>query len=164
MSLPDLELPGSVDTFDIVMLVLRIAFIALIYLFLYQVGRVSVRELVALGKASAVTSDARVVDVPAPTSVLELIDPADSSFTEGATFPLDHYTTIGRHPDNTFAIDDDFVSGAHAEILFEGGRWWLQDLDSTNGTLVNGQPVRNRVRITGGDMIQFGRVRFRAHV
>lgn len=163
MNLSDLQLPASFDTFDWFILLLRIAFIFLVYFFLYQVARVTIRELVVIGKASA-TSPSPQSAMPNPSSALEIIDPAESSLYEGTTFPLDHYSTVGRNADNTIAIDDGFVSGSHAELVFDGGGWWLQDLGSTNGTLLNNQPVRSRVRLSNGDIIQFGRVRVRAHV
>jgi hypothetical protein len=163
VNLSDLGLPESFDTFDWFILLLRIAFIALIYFFLYQVARVSVRELVVFARASAAPASPQP-SLPDPRSSLELMEPAESSYYEGTSFPLDHYTTIGRTDDNSIAIDDGFVSGSHAEIAFDQGVWWLQDLGSTNGTFVNNQPVRSRVRIANGDVIQFGRVRLRAHV
>lgn len=163
MNLPDFQLPDSFDTFDWFLLLLRVAFIALVYFFLYQVARVSIRELVTIGRATSTPSQVHS-SLPDPASALEIIDPAESSFQEGTAFPLDHYTTIGRHDENTIAIDDGFVSGSHAELIFSNGGWWLQDLGSRNGTFINNQPARTRVRITNGDIIQFGRVRVRAHV
>ena len=163
MNLSDFQLPESFETFDWFILVLRIAFIALVYFFLYQVARVSIRELVLISTTTGSPPAAQAA-MPRPASALEMIEPAESSFYEGTTFPLDHYTTVGRHADNTIAIDDSFVSGSHAELAFDGGGWWLQDLGSTNGTRLNNQPVRSRVRISDGDIIQFGRVRLRAHV
>lgn len=163
MNLSDLQLPESFDAFDWFILLLRIAFIALVYFFLYQVARVSIRELVMIGTTTGHPAAPQAA-MPRPASALEMIDPAESSFYEGTTFPLDHYTTVGRHAGNTIAIDDSFVSGSHAELAFDAGGWWLQDLGSTNGTMLNNQPVRSRVRISDGDIIQFGRVRLRAHV
>jgi pSer/pThr/pTyr-binding forkhead associated (FHA) protein len=49
--------------------------------------------------------------------------------------------TIGRAPDNTIQIDDPSVSGRHAQLLLIGQRYQLKDLDSTNGTRVNGEAV-----------------------
>jgi pSer/pThr/pTyr-binding forkhead associated (FHA) protein len=116
-----------------------------------------------IGRATS-TPAAAQPSVPNPASSLELIDPAESSYYEGTSFPLDHYTTIGRHDENSIAIDDGFISGSHAELVFDQGVWWLQDLGSTNGTFVNDQEVRSRVRVSNGDIVQFGRVQFRAHV
>lgn len=161
--MPELNLPESFRTFDWFIFSLRVAFIFLVYYFLYQVARVSLRELMHIGTV-ATPSHSIEHAMPNPSAAIELIDPAESSYDPGFTFPLDHYTTIGRSQDNTIEIDDGFVSGSHAEISYEGGAWWLQDLNSTNGTLVNNQRVRGRVRLTDGDIVQFGRVQVRAHV
>lgn len=161
--MPDLNLPESFRTFDWFILSLRVAFIFLVYYFLYQVARVSLRELVTIGTASSTPAE-RHSAMPSPASALEMLDPAESSYEPGYTVPLAHYTTIGRFDDNAIEIDDGFVSGSHAEITFDNGAWWLQDLNSTNGTFVNNQRARSRVRLTDGDIVQFGRVRFRAHL
>jgi hypothetical protein len=151
----------SAISFDWFILFLRIAFIALIYFFLYQVARVSIRELVALG-SSPVHQQAQAT--PSPSSALEVVEPAGSSLVPGDTLPLDHYTTIGRRADNSLVIDDSYVSASHAEMMFDQGAWWLVDLDSRNGTFVNERPVRARTRIVRGDVVQFGRVAVRARL
>jgi hypothetical protein len=161
--MPDFNLPESFRTFDWFILSLRVAFIFLVYYFLYQVARVSLRELVTIGNAAAGPSERRGA-IPSPASGLEILDPAESSYDPGYTIPLAHYTTIGRHDGNAVEIDDGFVSGSHAEITFDNGAWWLQDLNSTNGTFVNNQRVRSRVRLADGDIVQFGRVQLRAHL
>lgn len=158
--MPDFQLPQSFHTFDWFILGLRIAFIFLVYFFLYQIARVTIRELVTIGvRASGPETQGDML--PSPSSALEIIDPAQSSWQRGTTFPLDHYTTVGRHDENSIEIDDDFVSGSHAEIFFEDGHWWLHDLNSTNGTFLNTQRVGNRIRLSNGDIVQFGRVRTR---
>jgi hypothetical protein len=156
----DLSLNSSIS-FDWFILALRIAFIALIYYFLYQVARVSIRELVTVG---SVAPSSTSPTLPSPSSSLEVIDPAESSLQPGDLLPLEHYTTIGRREDNTLMIDDGFVSGAHAEIVFDQGTWWLVDLGSTNGTFTGGKPVNARTRLSNGDIVQFGRVTLRANI
>jgi hypothetical protein len=156
----DLSLNSSIS-FDWFILALRIAFIALIYYFLYQVARVSIRELVTVG---SVAPSSTSPTLPSPSSSLEVIDPAESSLQPGDLLPLEHYTTIGRREDNTLMIDDGFVSGAHAEIVFDQGTWWLVDLGSTNGTFTGGKPVKARTRLSNGDIVQFGRVTLRANI
>lgn len=152
---------GSSISFDWFILVLRILFIGLIYYFLYQVARVSIRELVVVGSSAPVSAGSTL---PSPSSALEVIDPAQSSLEPGDLLPLDHYTTVGRRDDNSLTIDDSFVSGAHAEVMFDQGAWWVVDLDSTNGTFVSGRPVHARVRLANGDVVQFGRVTLRVNV
>lgn len=159
----ELQLPTGFDAFDWFILVLRIAFIALIYLFLYQVGRVSVRELVTIGQISSSMPQQAPMQAMA-SGRLEMVDRAESSWQNGTSFALDYYTTIGRNAENAIAINDGFVSGNHAEISFNQGAWWLVDIGSTNGTQINGQPVQGKVQLNNGDIVSFGRVHLRAHV
>ncbi len=66
-------------------------------------------------------------------------------------------TAIGRRSENEVVTDDVSVSGCHAVILREGARYRLRDLDSTNGTQLNGVPVREAL-LKPGDVIGFGDV------
>jgi hypothetical protein len=63
--------------------------------------------------------------------------------------------TIGRSTSSDVVLDDANVSRAHAEIRPEGDGWLVVDLDSTNGTRVNGSPIRQR-RLSDGDQIAVG--------
>ena len=64
--------------------------------------------------------------------------------------------TIGREDDNSVRLNDERVSRFHAKIQEDGGRIILTDLDSTNGTRVNGHPVQMRV-LQVGDQLSIGR-------
>jgi pSer/pThr/pTyr-binding forkhead associated (FHA) protein len=65
-------------------------------------------------------------------------------------FPLDRpVLNIGRRPDNQLVIDDPRVSRVHAQLRAIRGRYVIFDLDSTGGTFVNNQPVRQSVLYTG---------------
>lgn len=67
--------------------------------------------------------------------------------------------TLGRAPDCGLVFGDDTVSRHHARLELRDGRWFLVDLDSSNGTLVNGRRVRDaEVRV--GDRIGLGAARF----
>ncbi len=147
--------------FEWFILGLRIAFIALIYLFLYQVARISMRELVAF---SAGTGQSDVTALPSASSSFEVVDAAESSLQPGDVLPLSHYMTVGRRDDNTLQLDDSFVSGSHAEVIFDQGAWWLVDLGSTNGTFVNRRAIHVRTRLANGDVVQFGHLALRAHL
>jgi pSer/pThr/pTyr-binding forkhead associated (FHA) protein len=65
--------------------------------------------------------------------------------------------TIGRAPENSIQLNEPSVSRRHAELMLAGENCYLKDLDSTNGTLVNGQPVAT-VQLRSGDRIRFGKV------
>ena len=64
--------------------------------------------------------------------------------------------SIGREEGNSVRLNDDRISRYHAKIVLDGHDLVLADLDSTNGTRVNGQPVQIR-RLQPGDRIQLGR-------
>jgi len=66
--------------------------------------------------------------------------------------------TLGRNLDCECRIDDQTVSNRHAQISFHHNQWWLEDLGSTNGTLLNGQPLTEAVVLIGGDQMQCGQV------
>lgn len=63
---------------------------------------------------------------------------------------------IGRHASCELVIREDDVSRRHAEVYAEEGAYWLLDLGSTNGTLLNGTPVEQAMRLSGGDRIDIG--------
>ena len=72
-------------------------------------------------------------------------------------FPLDKKTvTIGRRPTNDIHIDNLAVSGEHARVVTVGPESLVEDLDSTNGTLLNGAPIRKQT-LQHGDAIGIGK-------
>lgn len=79
----------------------------------------------------------------------------------GASFPLLAVTTIGRSPKSVVTIASDVVSAEHAVIRKRQRQWWLEDLDSRNGTRLNGAPVLSAVVLTEGDEIEVGNVTLR---
>jgi hypothetical protein len=68
---------------------------------------------------------------------------------------VDEAITIGRGPDNTIVVNDPSISTHHAQLLLEGDTYRLKDLDSTNGTRLNGKPVTEAV-LRFDDRIRFG--------
>ncbi len=79
----------------------------------------------------------------------------------GASWPLLPLTTLGRAPTNTIVLEDAFCSLEHAQIVWRGGQWWLEDRHSSNGTRLNDDPIREPVVISSGDVIGIGRVQLR---
>ncbi|MDP9483452.1 MAG: FHA domain-containing protein [Chloroflexota bacterium] len=128
----------------------RILFLALLYLFLFGVVRVLLRDLRAAAR-EPVTALGRLIVVAS-----EVEEPA-----LGTVFPLDAVATLGRDVNNTIVVDDGFASTEHAVLSFRGRAWYLEDLESTNGTYLNGAPIDGLASAAFGDEIQVGRVRFR---
>ena len=77
---------------------------------------------------------------------------------EGERVPLKtRWTRIGRDPGNDLVLNDDgFASRYHAWITYESGDFWVEDLGSTNGTVLNGQPLSERKVLSAGDKIKIG--------
>ena len=76
-------------------------------------------------------------------------------------FPINAYPyRIGRHPEVDLTIPSDSVSQEHAEIVEIGGLLRVRDLDSTNGTFVNGTQVGGTVILIEGDILQIADVEF----
>jgi hypothetical protein len=76
----------------------------------------------------------------------------------GRTFDLNvNRTTVGRIEENTFQIADASVSSRHAEILLQGSELFIRDLNSTNGTFINGEKISEAV-LKSGQTLRFGQV------
>jgi pSer/pThr/pTyr-binding forkhead associated (FHA) protein len=76
------------------------------------------------------------------------------------SFILSEIVSIGRSEHNEIIIDDTFVSYEHANINRNKQGYWLVDLNSTNKTYLNSQPVVERVLLKNGDLIKVGAVTF----
>lgn len=74
----------------------------------------------------------------------------------GKRLSLRPVTAIGRSHTNILIIADAFASNHHALILWRDELWWLEDLESHNGTFLNEQRVTQPVPLTSGDRIRIG--------
>ncbi|HEU5431105.1 MAG TPA: FHA domain-containing protein [Thermomicrobiales bacterium] len=130
-------------------LLLRVAFVVLLYLFIWQVARICLRDVVeaAGGSARSVEPDRLVI-----------LDGGPTPLAPGSWFPLAPGATIGRGGDCAIQLDDPFVSGAHARLERNRNGWRLRDLGSTNGAWVNQKPVRGATTVRAGDVVQCGGV------
>jgi FHA domain len=137
------------DGFILTLWLVRILFLVLLYGFLFAVVRVLLRDLRAAARGPAELG--RLVVIASPRGE----PPA------GTTFPLDALTTLGRDVNNSIVVDDPFASADHAVLTFRGRAWFVEDLESTNGTYVNGLPVERVAPLGFGDELQVGEVRFR---
>lgn len=94
-------------------------------------------------------------------AALVLISNESKLYQQGTRFALRPVTGIGRGAGNTIMISDDFASGEHALVARRGSQWWLEDLNSSNGTLLNGMEVGRPTVITTGDVIMIGATELR---
>lgn len=76
----------------------------------------------------------------------------------GTSLPLGNSPIIiGRSPDSALVLDDTYSSSRHARIFPSGGAWWVEDLDSTNGTYVHGQRINAPIQLLPGTAVVIGR-------
>lgn len=138
------------------LLLLKIVFLTLLYLFIWQVVRTAARDL-RLPQESFVLPPPPGAG-PASQSPLGRVVVVsrqgagpDGSYELSAS-PL----TIGRSGENTVVVSDEFASSRHARIEVLRDGVWVVDLASTNGTLVNGSRLNERRRLEPGDTVSVG--------
>lgn len=130
---------------DVALLFGRILLLALLYLFLFAAVRAGM-GLIRRGAPSRAENPLVLVVVAGPPELT------------GVRLPLDARVRIGRAPGLELVVADDFVSTNHAQIVPAPGGPLLEDLDSTNGTLLNGRRVTTPVVVAAGDEIEIGTV------
>ncbi|MEW6232303.1 MAG: FHA domain-containing protein, partial [Chloroflexota bacterium] len=113
--------------------VLRLGLIALLYLFLLQgvllIWRDISRSSFLMSRSSTPGHQASYV----PGGRLVVLECGETGLGVGQHLALEAVTSLGRDPSNTIALDDGSVSAKHAVLYSRRGRWWVEDLKSTNG-------------------------------
>lgn len=126
---------------DLVLFGGRIALVILLYLFLFAVMKTGIGLVRGQRRDSAIWS----VDVEKGERSLR-----------GLHVDMLGPVIVGRSPSSDIVIDEPFVSSSHARFTLQGPVLVLEDLNSTNGTLVNGHPIAQPVTLRDGDEIQVG--------
>jgi hypothetical protein len=153
----------SVSSVDVegVLLLLKIGFLVLLYLFIWRIVRTASKDLrlpqesFILAPQEAAAAGLR--DRPAP-SMGRLIVLKSPALDEDDEFVLDSAgITIGRSGQNDIALDEDeFASAAHARVEPRRDGVWLEDIGSTNGTFVNGARLTRPRKLVPGDLVRVG--------
>ena len=143
-----------------ILIALQAAFVILLYIFIWRVVRSAERGLPAAPQESFVMAPAQVAQARAEAGIV----PGRLVVTRSRVVPVGKVveagpvpTTIGRSDDNVLVLDgDDYASGHHARVESGLDGTWVIDLDSTNGTYVNGERIEGRRRLHEGDLLQVG--------
>ena len=155
--------------------VFRFAFFIILWLFVLGVAGVLKRDIFgakkgprksrrgdrASRKAAPSPAPSRPAPAPGPAPAQQHAHPGSIRVTGG---PLTGTlvtlsgapVTFGRAPDNTIVINDDFASSHHARIVAANGSWVLEDLGSTNGTIVDGSRMHSPISLRIGTQITIG--------
>lgn len=100
-----------------------------------------------------------VAPTEAPEAQLQLVK---SSMAIASEFSVTKGKTLGRTMENDIVLPDSYVSRKHAKISYENGAYMIEDLGSTNGTLLNNTDIKGMGKqpLKNGDQIQFGTTLF----
>ena len=152
-----------------VLLVLKIAFLVLLYVFVWRVIRTAGKAPKATARAGPAADSMILTPAAAAAAGLgsaaprarratRLVVQSSPSLAAGSVFPIASAPlTVGRGAHNDVVLDgDEFASASHARIEARGDGVWVQDLDSTNGTFLNGARVVGAERMSPGDILRVG--------
>lgn len=139
---------------------LQYSFLLCIYCFIYRIGRLIYQDLTRLPAISTqeqIIEEKQVSTLEAYLSVVEADEP--SGLLPGIRIPLQQTVMIGRSAKhNMIVIHEAFVSSEHALIQSYDNQYWISDLNSTNGTIVNGRRIEDETPLKIGDQIKIGSV------
>lgn len=126
---------------DLVLFVGRILLVVVLYLFLFAVMRTGVGLVRGQRKDGAIWS----VDVEKGSRALR-----------GLHVDILGPVVVGRAPSSDIVVDEPYVSASHARFTLQGPALVVEDLGSTNGTLVNGHLIEQAVTLRDADEVQVG--------
>ena len=131
---------------DVVLLIGRLLFVALLYLFLFAILKTGVGMVSGQRKREK--------------SWTEYVERGPKEL-RGVKIRVRGPVTVGRSPGNDIVIGAEYVSGRHARFSIMGQNLFVEDLGSTNGTTVNGQPISDPVALNNNDVVNVGGVSIR---
>lgn len=151
-------------TTDETLLVLKLAFLVLLYGFILLIVRTATKDLggapqesIVFGAADAARLRAAHGVEPARFVVLEAPD-----LRAGSTLEMNGATVVGRDNASGVRLDgDEFASAQHARIDPRPDGVWVEDLGSTNGTFVNGERIDSKRLLGPGDVLRVGETELR---
>ena len=142
------------------LLILKILFLVLLYLFIWRIVRSATRDLRLPQESFVLGPDASaaLLGTAPRTATARLVVEKSPALEEGSGLVLDSAPlTVGRGEANDVELrGDDFASAEHARFEPRRDGVWLSDVGSTNGTFVNGARLERPRRLAPGDVIRIG--------
>lgn len=143
---------------------LKFGFLAVLYLFLLWIARSALKDLRrTVSPAPDGTGFHPVPAFAAPASATDawLVVEHGGGLASGERFDLIGGLSIGRSGEADVQIDDRYASGLHARIFSREGRAYVEDMNSTNGTLLNDATLVGEAELIDGDVVRIGDTEFR---
>ena len=152
--------------YDPISVALKFGFLAVLYLFLLVIARSAMKDLrrTVSPAPDATGFHAAPAFGEGPTSDAWLVAERGGGLEADERFDLIGGLSIGRSKDSDVQIDDRYASGLHARVFERGGRTFVEDMKSTNGTLLNGATLKGEAELIDGDTVQIGDTVFRFEV
>ncbi|MGH8926979.1 MAG: FHA domain-containing protein, partial [Acidimicrobiia bacterium] len=129
---------------ELILTILRLIFLALIYLFIWQVVRALARHIGFVRSDSTKKVSNRVTVVRSETQ-------------SGLSFVVSSATVLGRSDQSDVVLEDPYASEFHLRLVAQDGTLTVSDLGSTNGTYVNGRRITTPTNLRRGDALQVGK-------
>jgi hypothetical protein len=150
---------GSI-AFEEALLLLKIGFLVVLYLFIWRIVRTASRDLRVPQESFVLAPDkVRKALPPEQRRAAGRLVALDGTET---VYPLDSAAiTVGRGSSNDIALDDDFASTRHARVEPRKDGVWVEDVGSTNGTAVNGVALTGPQKLSPGDVVRIGQTDLR---
>ena len=151
-------------SYESVLLALKIAFLVLLYLFIWRIVRTASKDM-RLPQESFILRPGALAGGPIGQQIHtgRLVVISSDVLDRGEHFELDSADlTIGRSGQNDISIEgDDFASARHVRIEPRRDGVWVHDLGSTNGTHVNGLRIDRPRKLVTGDVVRVGETELR---
>lgn len=149
---------------ELALTLVRLGFLALLWVFVLVTVFALRRDLRQPSEARPAGRSAKPAKQPKPAKVARQPKVKGSKLAviegplKGTVIPLaDAQITIGRAPDSTLVIDDDYASSRHARIYPAEGSWVVEDLGSTNGTWIDRSRITTPTVLPVGAPLRVGR-------
>ena len=160
---------------ELALFLVRTGFLALLWIFIFSIISVIRADLFGQKVVSKVASaNLPNAFVSASGTNPASAKPADQKATKivvtagekiGTEIALSgRQLTIGRAGDSDLVVDDEFTSTHHAKLVFINGEWLIQDLDSTNGTLLDGKKIATTTVVPMNTQVRVGQTSFELRV
>ncbi len=146
---------------------LKFGFLAVLYLFLFWVGRSALKVLRSSAAPAPEATGFHQVAGPggrAPSTDASLVVVKGGGLDPGGRFDLFGGLSIGRGSEADITIDDKFASGIHSRVYSRGASYFVEDMGSTNGTHLNGGQLRGEALLSDLDEIRIGDTELRFEI
>lgn len=136
--------------FNILSIIFKYIFIVIIYLFIFSIIRLIYMDI----------KSTSIVDI-SDGAYIKLLNRKESiPYLIKEYYPIKHRLNIGRDKSNNVVLKDPYVSSRHCSIILEDGIYFIEDMDSSNGTYLNDEKLLDVAVLGNKDRIKIGDIEF----